>query len=101
MHDVLDEVNVNNEVKMQDYDHSICILDPIFINLDEEDTLDDVDNEYEAIHIDIDLPNLLSSQLIILPSIEHVYSQGSLFGTGYYPYYFGCSPSHELPIFPQ
>lgn len=35
MHDVLEEVNTNNDVKMHDYDDSIRILDPILINLDE------------------------------------------------------------------
>ena len=48
------------------------------INLDEEDTLaniDDVNDEYESIDINIDLPNMLSSQLILTPSIEHCDSQ--------------------------
>ena len=65
MHDVLEEFVANNDVKMHDFDDSICILDPILINLDEEDTLNDVDDvndEYETINIDIDLPNMLLSQ---------------------------------------
>ena len=59
MHDVLEVVVANNDVKMCDFDDSICILDPILINLDEEDTLDDIDDvndEYKTIDIDIDLP---------------------------------------------
>ena len=63
MHDVLEEVVANNDVKMHDSNDSIHILDLIFINLDEEDTLndgDDVNNEYETVDIDIDLPNILS-----------------------------------------
>ena len=78
MHDVLEEVVVNNGVKMHDSDDSICILDPILINLDEEATLDDVDDvndEYETIDIEIDLPYMLSSQLILTPSIKHCDSQ--------------------------
>ncbi|KGJ50980.1 hypothetical protein CIAN88_23705 [[Clostridium] innocuum] len=63
---------------MHDYDDSIHILDPILINLDEEDTLDDTDDvndEYETIDIDIDLPNMLSSQLTLTPSVKHCDSQ--------------------------
>ena len=70
MHDMLEEFVANN-----DYIH---ILDPILINLDEEDTLDDVDDvndEYETIDINIDLPNILSSQLTLTPIIEHCDSQ--------------------------
>ena len=64
MHDVLKEVVANKYVKLHDSDDSICILDPILINLDEEDTLidtNDVNDEYETIEIDIDLPNMFSS----------------------------------------
>ena len=78
MHDVLEEVIANNDVKMHDYDDSICILDPILINLDEKYTIDDVDDvndQYETIVIDIDLPNMLSSQLTLTSSIEHCNSQ--------------------------
>ena len=74
MHDVLEEVVTNNDVKLHDSNDSICILDPILINLDDEDTLDntdDVNDEYEIIEIDVDLSNMLSSQLILTPSIEH------------------------------
>lgn len=70
-HKVLDNVNPNNYVHMHDYDDSIHILDPITINLDEKDTLNDPDDEYETIDIDVDLPHMLSSQLSITPSIEH------------------------------
>ena len=47
------------------------------INLDEEYTLDDVDDEYETIDIDIDidLPKMLSSQLTLTPSVKHCDSQ--------------------------
>ena len=75
MHDVLEEVLANNDVKLHDFDDSIRILDPILINLDAEDTLDDVIDEYETIGIDIDLPHMLSSQLTLTPSIEHCDSQ--------------------------
>ena len=64
MHDVLEEVVANDDVKLHDFDDSIHILDLSLINLDEEDTLDDIDDvndEYETIDIDIDLPNMLSS----------------------------------------
>ena len=71
MHDVLEEVIANNDIKLHDSDDSIHILESILINLDEEHTLDDVNDEYETIDIDIDLPNMLSSQLTITPSIEH------------------------------
>ena len=63
---------------MHDSDDYICILDPILINLDGEYTLydtDDVNDEYETIDIGIDLPNMLSSQLTLTPSIEHCDSQ--------------------------
>ena len=78
MHDVLEEVIINNYVQIHDSNDSICILDPIFINLHEEDTLDDIDDfndEYETIDIGIDLPDILSSQLILTHSIEHCDSQ--------------------------
>ena len=78
MHDVLEEVVANNYVKLHDSDDSIHILDHILINLDEEDTLDDVDDvndEYETICIDIYLPNMVSSQFTLTPSIEHDDSQ--------------------------
>ena len=64
MHDVLEEVVTNNDVKMHDFEDSICILDRILINVDEEDNLDDFDDvndEYETIDIEIDLPNIFSS----------------------------------------
>lgn len=54
MHDVLKEFFANNDVKLHDSNDSIHILDPIFINLDEEYTLDDVNDEYETIGIDVD-----------------------------------------------
>ena len=63
---------------MHDFEDYICILDPILINLDEEDTLNDVDDvndKYETINIDIDLPNMLSSPLSLTPIIEHCDSQ--------------------------
>ena len=78
MHDVLEEVVAHNEVKLHDFDDSIHILDCILINLDEDDTIDDTDDvndEYETIDIDIDLPNILSSQLTLTPSIKHCDSQ--------------------------
>ena len=78
MHDMLEEVVANNDVKLHDYDVSIHILDPILINLDKEDTLDDVDDvndEYKTIDINVDLLNILSSQLTRPPSIKHCDSQ--------------------------
>ena len=48
------------------------------INLEEEDTLadiDDVNDEYETIYIDINLHHMLSSQLTVTPSIEHCDSE--------------------------
>ena len=66
---------------MHDSDDSICILDPILIILDDEDTFDDtsdVNDEYETINIDVDLPNIISSQLTLTPSIEHCDSQKDL-----------------------
>ena len=63
---------------MHDYDDSIHILDHILINLYEEDNLDDIcddNDEYESIDIEIDLPNILSLQLALTPSIEHCDSQ--------------------------
>ena len=74
MCDVLEEFVTNNDVKMHDFEDSIQILDPILISLDKEDTLDDIDDandEYETIGIDVDLPKTLSSQSIRTPSIEH------------------------------
>ena len=47
IHYVLEEVVANNDVKMHNYDDSICILDPILINLDDEDTIDDTNNVYD------------------------------------------------------
>ena len=78
MHDVLDEVVTNNDVNLHDSNDSICILDPILINLDVEyalDDTDDVNDEYETIDIDVDLPYMLSSQLTLTPSIELCDSQ--------------------------
>ena len=72
MHDMLEEVGTNNDVKIHD---SIHILDPILINLDEEDNLNDVDDEYETIDIGINLPNMFSSQLTLTTSIDHCGSQ--------------------------
>ena len=69
MYDVLEKVVVDN--KLLDSDDSIHILDPILINLDEEDMhgdTDDVNDEYETIDIEIDLHNILSSLLTITPS---------------------------------
>lgn len=63
---------------MNEYDDPIHILDPISINLDEEDTLDDpidLSDEYETIDLDNDLPHMLSTQLKITPSNEHCDSQ--------------------------
>ena len=75
--DVLEEVVADN--KLHDSDDYIRILDPILINLDDEDTLDDTDDdvndEYETIDIDIDLPNMFLSQLTLTPSVEHCDSQ--------------------------
>ena len=47
-------------------------------NLDDEYTLHDtnyVNDEYEAIDIDVDLPNMFPSQLTLTPSIEYCDSQ--------------------------
>lgn len=48
----------------------IHILDSISINLDEEDTFDDPsdtnDNECDNIDLDIDLPNMLMAQHLLL-----------------------------------
>ena len=81
LHDVLKEVVANNYVKLNNFDDSIRILDPILINLHEEHTLydfDDGNDEYETIDIDIDLPNMLSSQLTLTPSIENFDSHKDL-----------------------
>lgn len=72
MHYVLEEFVANNDVKLPSSNDSIFILDPILINLDDEDTLDDTDDvndEYDNIDINVDLPNILSSQSTLTPSI--------------------------------
>ena len=69
MYDLLEEVIANKDVKRHDSDDSICILDPILINLDEEGTLNDVDDVNDEYGTIFYLPNMISLQLILTPSI--------------------------------
>ena len=67
----LEEVNQGSNMKMDKHDSHVYILDSI--NLDMEDTLDDihVSSEEELLDMDNDFPNMLSTQLTITSSNEH------------------------------